>query len=54
MTAFYIKCAQCGDLYDGKHMGCPNDGCERITKRIFWSRADYDREQELKDGERGL
>lgn len=50
----YVKCSQCGRLYDTQHQKCPYDQCERITTRIFWTNADYDEEKRLKEQDRGL
>lgn len=51
MSAFYVKCSQCGQLYSSQHLRCPYDQCERITQRIFWNQSDYDKEKELKSKE---
>lgn len=50
----YVKCYQCQQLYDSKHPVCPYDQCGRIEPRIFWTKADYDKERMLKDQDKGL
>lgn len=52
--SFYVKCNQCGRLYDSSHQKCPYDQCERITKRIFWTNKDFETERYLKSKDRGL
>ena len=49
MGAFYVKCSQCGQLYDSAHTRCPYDQCGRIIQRIFWSQQDYEQEKKLKE-----
>lgn len=49
MSAFYVKCSQCGELYDSVHLRCPYCQCIRIVQRIFWEQKDYDKEKKLKE-----
>lgn len=51
MSAFYVKCSQCGELYDSVHLRCPYCQCIRIVQRIFWEQKDYDLEKKLKEQE---
>ena len=48
MSAFYVKCSQCGQLYDSANLRCPHCQCIRIVQRIFWTKEDREREKELK------
>ena len=49
MIPFYVKCAGCGRIYDSKHLRCPECDCGQIVKRMFWSKEDLERIEELKE-----
>lgn len=51
MSAFPVKCAGCGRIYDStKHDECPGCSTVAITRRLFWSKADYEHERAIMEG----
>lgn len=48
MTAFPVKCAGCGAIYDGASIKrCPTCDTESITPRSRWNRADYETAEKI-------
>lgn len=48
MTAFPVKCAGCGSIYDcNDNRKCPSCGTVSITPRSWWSRKDFENADRL-------
>ena len=48
VTAFPVKCAGCGAIYDGASIKrCPTCDTESITPRSRWNRADYETAEKI-------
>jgi rRNA maturation endonuclease Nob1 len=48
VTAFPVKCAGCGSIYDcNGNRKCPSCGTVSITPRSWWSRKDFENADRL-------